>query len=438
MSRYRKTRKLANRRGMKSRKQRGGIGDSLKFHYTKREERGVWIEALYPYANAFFDALREVRWDSFAYEGPADAILIGPIDELEALIPIPENKKGQRDIEVTHETNIRITGANLKPYRVFGGAACELWNKAYPEAADLHETTDPTADIDIVIAPPKFQGTDPALGDWVQNIQLMKKDNTYTQFADDYSRWLFECTVDIARKVARYLPRNRFRAPRKEDTDETSRADLVESVGPFLVSRIRNEDNIKLQITTQVQIPPKRRNNTVHIYTDHCFEMVVSTQTPMESGSYNYTATLLNGIYVESIDALIKSQAEGLKARIELLREVENAKRAGREVPELNHKLINHYGRLLYLGKLFKYAQMHSKAPPKANHSIHTFMEYASLFEPQEGRRICPPPKGCSSEAYLRPFQELLAHRREVERKLEEKRQAIIRASSARLTAEGE
>lgn len=452
-----KTRKPSRRRHNQSRKQRGGLGNFIRFQYTKREERGVWAETLYPYANAFLNALKEFPWDSYNYEGPADVIIMGTAKNIERIIPISEKIKKTLSTdkwnpsEFRYVTPIRITGANKIPYKIFGGAACELWNKVYPLAGKLHDTTDPTADIDITLNPPKFEMITPPSGLNEEEellIRLMKDKNErprwkpsnlarltrrnrraamaiaraytpYTPFAEHYTRWLFDRTVDLARKVARYIPANRFHAPSKEDTPETSIADLVETVGPFLVSRLYKNDIIKIQITTQIKIPPKRPNDPVYTYTDHCLEMLINTDKPTQSGDNNRNTTLLDGLYVEGIYDLIYSQISGLKARLELIKEVENAKKAGQNVPELSHKLINHYGRLLYLGKLFKYAQIHKSMKLmsfQGEATIRSLMEYASLFEPQEGREAYPPPNGFSPEEYRKPFEELLEYRKEEKR----------------------
>jgi hypothetical protein len=134
----------------------------------------------------------------------------------------------------------------------------------------------------------------------------------------------------------------------------------------------------------------------------------LNTDKPIESGYFPNDTILLNGLYVERIEFMIDSQVKGLKGRTELLAEIENIKKAGQNVPELSHKLINHYGRLLYLAMVFKYAQIHKLIPPRSESDIRRYMEHASLFEPQEGRTVCPPPKGCSPQAYARPFEELL------------------------------
>ncbi len=410
--RHKQTRKTTKQRHNQSRKQRGGLGNSLKFQYTKRDERGIWIDTLYPYANTLLNAVKQIPWGSYAYEGPAEGIIDGGREEFEEIgIPIPENQQNKRDVNFTMTAPIRITGPNPVPYRIFGGVACEIWNKAYPQAANLHETTDPTADIDIVVNAPCFESTHPILKDWIQSIQLMKEDDTYTPFADHYTRWIFERVVDLVRSIVHLFPKS-LHTPNKEDTAETSRADLVTTVGPFLIARLIANNSAKIQVTTKVEIPSVRRNDPKRFFADHCMEFLIEIKNPMRSCEHDTYTTTVDGLFVDRIPKLIESQKQGLEGRLETIKEVENAIRRGNtNVPELSHKLINHYGRLLYLGKLFKYMQIKKLIPILYEPEIRKFMSYATLFEPTEGRVACPPPKGCSPEAYARPFEELLEYR---------------------------
>lgn len=382
------TQKASKRRRNQSRKQRGGLGNNLKFQYTMHEGRGLWTEAMYPLANLVLKNIKQIPWASYRFEGLTTLYTEIPQED-ENLSP---SAQWLAEPKIEHiETHIIGTCQKI-PYAIIGGAACELWNKAYPKVANLHKTTDPSADIDIELSPPTFQVDDTILEKYGDISIVPLYSGYYSPFIDHYTRWIFQQVVALATRIAPYFGKQ-FTAPYKHDTPETQYSDRYEYVGPILVTRSLIEDMIKIQMTTKLKSG----------YADHFLEFILPIddfKNKYQSKPYFTPSTIymLDGLYIQNVYTLLERQLAGLKGRMNI--EVAN-----------RHKLINHYGRALYLTQLLEYTQQQRIGPQLGITQLRLLLQVADdgLFDPKEG--VCPPPKGCSAEAYRAPLDRLIAQR---------------------------
>lgn len=356
----------------------GGSEDILKFQYTTRKRRIKWVKAMYPLGNLILAAIKEIDWSEYSYDGLAQFI-VEDVDTINNGFHLGNQKMTEGTVRIEASTQ-------SIPYYVLGGAACELWNKAYPKAGDLHKTTDPTADIDIRVAIPKFKVKDTKIMNKYGDVSVKIMDgNSYTAFADHYSRWLYEAAIGVAKKIAPFFGDSLFTAPEKDEMDETSVSDLHRTVGPILISRMYRNDMLKIQMSTKL-----RGSSQV---ADHFVEFIVVTKEPSigNDNEFKSTTTKIDGIYIQNVYPLMLDQIKAVEGRL-----------AAEE--EIRYKLVNHYGRLLYLSHLLEYTIREKVHNPLIAFQYKQLTDIVKkgLFDPQAG--ACPPPKGCSAEAYLAPL----------------------------------
>ncbi len=358
-------------------KQRGGVKplNTLRFQYTKNEGRGAWVDALYPIVPSILETLKEIDWATFQYEG----------ETLVKVTQEPENNKAHNPkLLQTYETIASVTASSSPPfkripYRIFGGSACELWNQAYPEAGNLYETTDPTADLDIFVENPYCI----VEGEHADTSKLLYIDQTgtYTTLGDRYTKWIFELFTTFATNIAPYFSSTIFVSPDRNETPETSVADMEQTIGPILVTRSQStKNNIKIQLTTKLQSG----------IVDHFLECLID-KNEFEQKKQTLRGTMLkNGLIVQPVRELFSGQLQGLRDRISI-------------ASKLQYKLINHYGRLVYLAKLHEYTVRMKIQPEEAIHYYRQFIEFINEggFAPSRG---CQIRYGCSLEKFIEPL----------------------------------
>ncbi len=369
----RKKTNFRTRKRRVARKQRGGlpVQNTIRFRYTKKSGRGEWIDALYPLSPIILQAIRELDWSTFRFRGESE---IGVWQETDRLGFNANNYR--RETALVEATSVRPPQWNI-PYIIFGGAACELWNKAYPDAGNLHETTDPTGDIDIKVAVPYCKIHGEYLDDSTELFMFDSKGN-YTPLADSYTRWIHTLGIQLATTIVPQFSPKWFVLPDKDDMEETSIADMEEAIGPILVTRSHVNDMIKVQLSTKLQSGQA----------DHFIEFILVTPEPFEAQKNELRGIqLLNGLYVESAYLLFKDQLQGLRGRLEI------------NEPGV-YKLINHYGRLIYLAKLHEYTTRNKLDDIQGTgyyNDIINFIDEGG-FAPSRG---CIPQIGCSLENFV-------------------------------------
>lgn len=350
------------------RKQRGGAENwNPPSKYTKSMKRKTFTLALYNLGSLVLSKIKEIPWKEYTYTGPETCI-------------IPEEEYNLNNISGQEFPCSIIAKANDIPYYVFGGAACELFNRKYKydkDSPNLHKTTDLTADIDILVIAPSFKVED---DDAYADEAMLKliKNESYTPLSDHYTRWLFEKAVELAQKLA---PHFNTYLPSKEDLSESEDIDLYKEVGPILVSRFYYGNMIKIQLTTKIGE-----------YATHFLEFILPTDMLIEQNAYVNKASLtdIDGILVQNIYAVMMSQIKALQARINI-------------PEEYRHKLLNHYGRLIYLSKLLEYTIREGFLQKITPNQLKLLKDAAKLFN----NDACLAQPWCSAENYLAPLNKI-------------------------------
>lgn len=316
------------RRSRTRRHHRGG--DLLRFRYTTDPKRVAWIEALYPYSSQIASIPGLIPWNKYSYDGKTTLNL----------------KKTKLDIQ------IKATADEI-PYVIGGGAACELYNAKFKKLGgpNLHETVDPTADVDIFLQEPVFSIEQFSNNYMYSTITGVHTDRTLSPLYDHYTRWVFEHLVNILGTFAPQMPSPRFLVPTEESISKlvNSKVDLQTRVGNILILRQVPEPDsdhlIKIQCITTVQTKEGLQ------VTDHFCEFLLDGHgieiTPYINEIQAHSLKDIPGIsvpslFVERPTMLIDTQQYSFDERKDLKDKT---------------KAKNHYGRIIFLYKLGLFLQ---------------------------------------------------------------------------------
>jgi hypothetical protein len=390
---------MAHTRKRSGKNQRGGSDDIVIPRYTSRPARIEWITTTYPLGNVVINAIKNIKWDSYKYEGDG----YGEIHEESEIMGGPST--------IYPVTGQMVATCPKIPYCIIGGAACELWNKNFPKVADLHKTTEPTADIDITISKLDCAFTKESQRDIAQKVLgkdkldteislFVLKDDTYTSQYDHFTRWLYEEAKKVARTIQFAFPDTLFEAPHKREMSETHISDLSETIGPILVSRVitENKEMIKVQLST------KLTKGTKHA--DHFVEFIIITDPNYYlagdpgNGDFSTTALKFDNVFIKDPFFLLNSQNEAIEGR----KEADDT---------IRYKLLNHYGRVLYLAKLCKYTAANTSIIKTRFSLIEG--NFKGLLKPvldghfASNPSACSPKFGCSAAEYLAPLCDIHA-----------------------------
>ena len=297
----------------------------LKFKYTDLRTRLVWIENLYPIGNAIVNEISKIKWNKYKYEGETLCEKIYD-EEKEEMYLLGKGK------------------LNDKPYCFFGGVACELYSKFYPQVGNINDLVDPTSDIDVKISSPFFKPNEISY-DYINLILI--KENKYTDIIEHYTRWLFDEIVNICNNMKKYFNPIIFSLPDINDSEETILCDLSENIGTMLITRtlLNKQNMIKIQVSTKIGD-----------ISDHFIEFMLPlpSSRKLELGGkieINSSIIKLENILLEEPIFLLRKQFEALTNRYS-------------EDIDSNiykHKFYNHCGRVLYLSRLLKYMKNNNK-----------------------------------------------------------------------------
>lgn len=399
---------------------RRGRTQKAGYIYLRNTKRGAWLNSVLPYGNQVVSQLSAINWKSFRYHGP--------IECKREQIETQSTKFGQ--VKIVDDVFTGTATTVERPYEVFGGAACELWAKQFPNLR-FRELVDPTGDIDVFIANPDvIPDSDPEGVYDSPDLYLFKDETGLTELGDQYSRWLFNEVVRVYSPLAKFFDSPKFALPNKDETRETSRADIAEPYGNLLFTRIASAEmaNIKVQIS----IKSVSESATV---VNHLIEFIM-TKTGM---SRNLSPFVVQSIHVASPWELFSQQIQGLADRGQAVLEFWDKKPIKRGKPQLTplfYKLDNHCGRILFLALLLKQTQGKSwplagKGPkvwfqPVTSHTLlsqvkplyttktypmcnYTFPDFMKLvFETFEGIPGIPPGTFTNKDSPYR--QELESH----------------------------
>jgi hypothetical protein len=353
---YTQRRKKASRPNRQTRIKKGGDPTNYKYRYTKNLPRESWTTAVYPYGLEIVNLVTKIRWSTYEFVGDTYVEYM--------------NEETENEGNIVEMKRVRAVLSDT-PYQFFGGGACELYAKAFPEAADIHRTVDPTSDLDIRIEPPilKVIGAKTNFDSYP-----MKLGDDYTPIAEHYSNWLFDEVVNVFRG-ANIFNSPKFLPPLRENTSETSESDRNETLGNILVSRIMGSGMIKIQLTTKA--------NGI---ADHFLEFVLPVNNSVTRYSYIDKPYFIGQVPVVPPLKLFVEQAQGIQNRLTGFPGTLNNLQHERYI----HKFYNHCGRMIYLAKLMLY--LHDTG--KYSFSMErpqAFIALAKYYHTGRLEKICPP-----------------------------------------------
>jgi len=304
--------------------------------------------------------LPKMAWGSFRYTGPM-------IIETEGL----EGSEYDGSPRIYHTVGEcqPISGA---PYEVFGGTACELWAKKFPEVP-IRNFVDITGDIDVMVSLPTVIPEDADLRKLIDEAgssavkPLMFYEGSYTVYGDMFTKWLFEQILHRVEEIAPYFDIKDLILPGYKEDPESALSDLHVAVGNLLVCRLVNEDKslIKIQILTKV-VP-----DIVH----NIMELIVAP-----NGSFTaHTRFTVDGIHVQGLIELLYGQLNGLTGRASgMMSTMAGLPGIGRmeNYPSF-YKFDNHCARLIYIATLLKFVE--GKRYPENKNSLPYLTEWQAV-----------------------------------------------------------
>jgi hypothetical protein len=318
-------------------KKHGGTVLDTGFKYTESVERAVWSEKLYPLGAVVVSLLPKIEWDEYIFHDYTPLVVLSSQESISFSMNEPEFSIQSHLVKAT----CRLSCA----YSIFGGAACELYQSTFPGAANLHDSTDPTGDIDAMIHSTKYTVESKGVSEEDSMLPLYM-DGTYTPFGEDYTSWLFDQVSEGLKKVEVNFRDKEFSRPELKELDEGYDKSLY--IGNLLLSRtVREDKNIKLQVSTKV-------TTEFGTKVDHLLELIMLQVFETNEPECISLRTIPFGsvvLKVKSPYVLLNEQIESLKVRASL----GNTK-------TYIHKIKNHCGRIVYLAKLLKYLSRH-KSP---------------------------------------------------------------------------
>jgi hypothetical protein len=162
--------------------QRGGFDiTTLKdsdFKYTIDPDRILWTKNIFPIADYLIDAVLNIPWKSYKFEGDSKFWVVKETAETGRFQV--ENEKSTDYIPVLSKVKA-VTHA--VPYYFFGGCVYEILDRLYGKEAGvpkLREFVDPTGDLDVYLRLPK-----------VTNVEIYGK-TAGNIGQDDLTPYLFE------------------------------------------------------------------------------------------------------------------------------------------------------------------------------------------------------------------------------------------------------
>lgn len=317
---------------------------SLPFRYTDDSARIDLIEEIYPISNLLIKSISNIPWEDYEFIGPTQCT-------------IQDDEESDYFVENTGKFenifNFNVVSRLCKyPYYIFGGAACELYGKKYSKIKKIHDIVDPSADIDVRILSPSvfiednldFNTTNEIdiITDYI-NILTVYDKNKVSNLTEHYTKWIFDEVVKIIRKFSYEFNTSVCSLPNLEDDEETSIANLSESIGPILVTRsyLFSDNTIKIQVSTKI-------NNVSQHFIE--FVLIISEENFKSQNSNRTIYQIIDNVYVQDLHYLIENQYEAFISRFEHIK----------TSPYL-YKIYNHCARILHLLKIYKYLKENNK-----------------------------------------------------------------------------
>ncbi len=397
-------------------KRGGARGEHLRFIYTTNPRRVGWTEVIYPLAQFFLRIPSQIPWADYEYVGPTTV----DVDVLDANsntnnnasswstpTTLRENRSNSGNnnagnnnagnnnagnnqglgntavitVQPENAANAYAAMFNYKelsvrarchrvPYELFGGSVCELYDRQVQQSAfnfvKLHDTTDPTGDMDILMNPLNIQLThpeeiEPAERNSVKSVAVRNRlTEELSPVYDHFTRWIIGHITRLLRPIARQVEGPDFFQKQQAGNAELLDADILEHVGNFLVTRAVTRNMLKIQCGLGV-------NTLDGPIGDHVFELIIGlgdlaiddsthrTYPPEMASTYSMPVVFgpnRFNLFVQDPVTLLNGQAKGFVDRIAL-----------RNSAEYKHKLYNHYGRILFCIQLLIWAHVQAIGP---------------------------------------------------------------------------
>lgn len=366
----------------------------MRFIYTTNPLRRGWTETMYPLAQFFLQIPSQIPWNEYEYVGSTTVDLsiinlnrtgndgISPAS-LERIVnaalansqvrpvptqPVPSFENRYARMFNYKELSVRARCVRV-PYELFGGSVCELYNRHIQGnrlGINLHDTTDPTGDMDILMKDLDIELThpeeiEPAEQASVQSILIENvRTHRLSPVYDHYTRWIVNHILRLLEPISRQTNGPMFFRKEQAGNIELGDADILEYVGNFLVTRAITNNMLKIQCGIGV-------NTEEGPVQDHIFELVFSlrdllidedthrTYPPEMAATYSLPVSFGSQrfhLFVQDPVSLLNGQSKGFVDRISL-----------RTRPGFTHKLYNHYGRIIFCLQLLIWAHIEGIGP---------------------------------------------------------------------------
>jgi len=324
------TRKRNHIRHSRTRRRYRG-GELLRFRYTTDPKRIAWIEALYPYSSQIASIPGRIPWNKYSYYGKT------------VLNVVSTGREIFKQVKAT---------ANEVPYIIGGGAACELYNAEFKKLGgpNLHETVDPTADLDVFLQEPSISienFSDKLM--YSKLSEVYKNTTTLSPLFEHYTRWVFDQLVNILRAFASQMSSPRFLVPTEESISKIvcHKVDLQTQVGNIIILRQTPDpmldDYIKIQCITTVQTKEGLQ------VTDHFCEFLFPDAIDLTPEKPEILVHSIEGIPGIPVPLLVEIPPM-------LMMDQKNAFDVRKQYKDKT-KAKNHHGRLIFLYKLGLFLQ---------------------------------------------------------------------------------
>jgi hypothetical protein len=392
-------------RNTRKHKKGGARGEHLRFKYTTNPRRIGWTEVIYPIAQLFLRIPSQIPWADYEFVGTS-TVDVYVFDENNsnannnsssvstpttlrnnrsqgnnslnneglantAVITVQPQNAANRYAEMFNYKELSVRArCHRVPYELFGGSVCELYDRQVQQSrfnfVKLHDSVDPTGDMDILMNPLNIELThpneiEPAERNSVKSVVVRNRlTEEISPLYDHFTRWIIGHVTRLLRPIARLVEGPDFFQKQQAGNAELVDADILENTGNFLVTRAFTNNMLKIQCGIGV-------NTLDGPIADHVFEFIIgvsdlaiddttnSTYVPNMDSTYSMPVVFgpnRFNLFVQDPVTLLNGQAKGFLDRIRLRRSA-----------EYKHKLYNHYGRIIFCVQLLIWAHVEHIGP---------------------------------------------------------------------------
>jgi hypothetical protein len=353
------------------------------FKYTISNERRLFVNTIYPYAEYFLNCIDRINFDSYSFNGKCEYTAYTPIQE-DTYEDIPGTINHQFTYNIIPHDNISITEYKLdcvntsKPFFHFmGGTVYEILNKKYSNI-NLHDYCDATGDIDMVLQIPTLTDHTKDYPNLMRfGVHFLNRENKINTLYNHFITWTFQRLFDCISSMASLIDKMNFvsfdideyqeKIPNEHKT--TDLGYMINRVGNLIIIGFLTDgkEMYKIQVVGKIQGTredlirgsvkgldrlTQYDNQESFSVIDHLMEFVILLPSLDDSPSIAETfknpkidnITIGKKNYnIQTIEKLINGNINAYRARQQFYEEKE----------EISiHKSINHVGRLLYLFEL--------------------------------------------------------------------------------------